>query len=203
MGGRTDMIDAVALTCIGIASSWARPLNDAMGQYEIDTLAREAMFVAQCAHESAGFAVLVENLNYGPAGLLATWPKHFSPEQAVDYAHDPERIANRAYCFRNGNGAEDSGDGWKYRGHGLIQITGRSNYEACGRSFGVNLLESPDDLTDPTYACLSAAWFWRRAGCNQLADAGNFIGTTRRINGGTNGQPDRERWLRKVKGAMQ
>lgn len=196
------MIDAVALTCIGIASSWARPLNDAMGQHEIDSPEREAMFVAQCAEESAGFSALVENLNYGPAGLLATWPKHFSPEQAVDYAHDAERIANRAYCFRNGNGDEDSGDGWRYRGRGLFQITGRGNYARCGMALGVDLIAQPELLEETTYACLSAAWFWRSNGCNELADAGNFAGITRRINGGLNGQEARLAWLRKTQAAL-
>lgn len=197
------MIDGVALMSLGIANSWARPLNDAMGLYEIDTPAREAFFIAQAAHESEGFKTLTENLNYGPAGLLKMWPKHFSPEQAVSYAHDPERIANRAYAFRLGNGDEESGDGWTFRGRGLIQVTGRTNYGKCGVSFGVNLLESPDDLTDPTYACLSAAWFWRSNKLNELADAGNFAATTRRISGGLTGQDDREAWLHKVKAVLQ
>lgn len=196
------MIDPVALTCIGIASSWHRPLNDACGLFEIDSLGREAAFVAQCAHESNGFTVLVENLNYSAAGLLGTFKKYFTPQQATDYARQPERIANRVYANRLGNGNEASGDGWRYRGRGLIQITGLANYRACGRALGVDLVANPALLEDPQHAALSAGWFWQTNGCNELADAADFEALTRRINGGLNGQADRLAWLEKAQAAL-
>lgn len=197
------MITAATLTKLGIdAATWLRPLVDAMGLHAIDTPEREAMFIAQCAHESSGFKRLVENLNYSPQGLLATFPRYFTAAEAVEYAHDAERIASRAYANRMGNGDEASGDGWRYRGRGLIQLTGRANYDRCGRALGIDLLAEPEQLEQPLGAALSAAWFWQTNGCNELADAGAFASITRRINGGNNGQAEREAWLAKVRAAL-
>lgn len=181
---------------------WLQPLNDAMGLYEIDTPGREANFLAQIAHESQAFTHLTENLNYSPAGLLATFPSHFTAADAVAYAHDPERIANRAYADRLGNGDEASGDGFLFRGRGLLQVTGRGMYRRVGGGIGVNLEQNPELLTDPVHAALSAAWFWQHAGCNELADSSDFEGITRKINGGLNGIEDRRQWLAKVEEAM-
>lgn len=196
------MITAAVLTRLGISGGWVAPLNNAMGLHEIDSDARQSMFIAQCAHESDGFERLIENLNYSAHGLLNTFPKYFTPEEAIDFAHDQARIANHVYAKRLGNGDEASGDGFKFRGRGLIQITGRTNYRACGSALGVRLLETPEMLEEQTCAALSAAWFWRSHGCNELADAGNFAGTTRRINGGLNGQEDRVKWLEKTRKAI-
>jgi putative chitinase len=181
---------------------WIGPLNDAMGLYEIDTARREAHFLAQIAHESGAFKHLSENLNYSPAGLLATFPTHFTPAEAVAYAHDAERIANRAYADRLGNGDEASGDGWLFRGRGLLQITGRGMYRRVSGGIGVNVEAAPALLLDPVHAALSAAWFWSRAGCNELADADDFEGITRKINGGLNGLTDRREWLAKAQEAL-
>jgi len=182
--------------------TWLSPLNDALGLYEIDTEVRTAYFLAQVAHESASFTRLEENLNYSPGGLLATWPTHFSPELAIEVAHDPVRIGNIAYANRMGNGDIDSGDGYRYRGRGLIQITGRNGYRRVSGGLGVNVEEDPDKLTEPLYACLSAAWFWRQNRCNEYADAGLFSACTRAINGGLEGEADREALLKVASAAL-
>jgi putative chitinase len=191
----------LAAVC-GAPDLWLSPLNDALGLYEIDTEQRTAYFLAQVAHESANFTQLEENLNYSPAGLLATFPTHFTPAESVDFAHDPERIANRAYANRMGNGDEASGDGYLFRGRGLIQLTGRTAYRRCTGGLGVNVEAAPEKLTEPLYASLSAAWYWRSNGCNELADAGLFSSITRRINGGLTGEPQREALLRTITTAL-
>lgn len=182
------------------AARWHPHVLETAERFDINTVARLSMFLAQCAHESAGFTRLVENLNYRPATLMRVWPKRFpNIEAARKYAHAPEKLANYVYANRAdlGNGDEASGDGWRFRGRGLIQITGRSNYEACGLALGVDLLTSPDILATDRYAALSAGWFWHRRGLNYLADAGEFETVTRRINGGTTGLADRRlRWER-------
>lgn len=205
------MIDGAALVRLGIASSWAQPINDALALYEIDSPERAAPFLAQYAHETGGFTKLVENLNYSAAGLLATFKKYFTPDEATAYARQPERIANRAYANRMGNGDEASGDGWLYRGRGLPMLTGLANYRAFGKAIGVDVLNDPDLLIDPTYAVLAGGWYWASNGLNELADAGDFDQITRRIVGGPpydsagkpiNGQADRLEWLRKVQSAL-
>jgi putative chitinase len=186
------------------APDWYAPLRDACQFFRIDTVVRVAPFLAQCGHESGGFVSLEENLNYSADRLLAVFPKYFrSGEMAAAYARKPQAIANRVYANRMGNGDEASGDGWAYRGGGLIQLTGAENYRRCGDSIGVNLLRAPELVrTNKTYAAISAAWFWADRGCNAYADIGDFEGLTRRINGGLNGLEDRVAWLQKVEGAM-
>ena len=181
---------------------WLIPLNNAMSLYEITTPAREAHFLAQCAHESGGFVHLVENLNYSPHVLLTVFPTHFKPEEAVDFAHDPERIANRVYANRMGNGDEASGDGRAFRGRGLIQLTGRANVTRCGQALGVNLADAPELLEQPVFASLSAAWYWAMRGLNAKADVGDFVGIVKAINGGTEGIEDRAQWLAKAQSAL-
>lgn len=198
------MITARVLGRLGInASLWLKPLLDAAGLYEIDTDERDAMWLAQCCHESGGFQHVAENLNYGPAGLLATFGKRFSATEATQYEHDPERIANRAYANRNGNGDEASGDGWMFRARGPLGLTGRHNYQRASDAIGVNLISDPELVEQPLYGSLSAAWFWRDRGCNELADAGQYQTITRRINGGLNGLASREEWLGRVRAAMK
>jgi putative chitinase len=198
------MIAAATLSALGIdALIWGEPVGRAGEDFYLSTPQREAYWLAQTAHESAGYSRLVENLNYSAAGLLATFRKYFNSASAADYAHHPEAIANRVYANRLGNGDEASGDGWLYRGRGLIQITGKRNYERCGDGLGADLLAEPELLCEPLHAALSAGWFWRTNGCNELADAGAFASVTRRINGGLNGQDDREAWLARVLAAME
>lgn len=184
------------------APDWLVPLQDASELFEIDTPARVAAFLAQCAHESSGFVRLEENMNYSASRLLAVFPRYFTPEQAINYAYHREAIANRVYANRLGNGDEASGDGWKYRGRGLIQLTGATNYRRCGLELKINLHAFPDLLIEPTFAAHSAAWFWHDRGCNDFVDAGDFEGLTRRINGGTIGLEDRIAWLGKVERLM-
>ncbi|MCV4343344.1 glycoside hydrolase family 19 protein [Pseudomonas capsici] len=165
-------------------------LNAAMGKYHVITPLRIAAFIAQTGHESGQLSRVTENLNYGAAGLMATWPNRFDEKTATEYARQPERIANVVYGARLGNNAK--GDGWKYRGRGLIQITGRTNYAACGEALGLDLLNHPELLEQPEHAAMSAAWFWGSNGLNRLADQGDFVKITRRINGGTNGLAERQ-----------
>lgn len=187
------------------SDTWLAPLNDAMTMFEINTASRMKMFLAQVAHESQGFSLSPENMNYSAAGLLDIF-KHnahrFTPQEAADYARQPERIANHIYADMNGNGDEASGDGWLYRGRPLIGLTSRGNYERCGRALGVDLINSPELLETPEYAAKSAAWFWSVNGLNQLADANNFDAITKRINPGMVGQDKRVEWLTKVDGAF-
>lgn len=169
-----------------------QPLNDAMERYKINTPLRMAAFIAQIAHESGHFRFVVENLNYRAETLLKVFPKYYKTmAEANAHARRPERIANRVYGGRMGNGPESSGDGFRYRGRGLIQLTGKSNYEACGKGLGLDLVKSPELLETPAVASLSAAWFWNSRNINAAADARDFVRVTRLINGGTNGLEDR------------
>lgn len=165
-------------------------LNTAMSRYQIVGTKRIAAFVAQVGHESGHLVRLVENLNYSADALRKTWPSRFSAELATTVARKPEQIANIAYGNRMGN--TEQGDGWKYRGRGLIQITGRANYDACGEALALDLINHPELLEKPQHACMSAAWFWASRGLNTLADAGKFDAITQRINGGQNGASDRQ-----------
>lgn len=172
------------------------PLEDACVMFNIDTPERQSMFLAQLAHESAGFERLEENMNYGPGRLLQVFPKYFTPAEAVEFAHDGERIAERVYGGRLGNGPEGAGDGWRYRGRGFIQLTGRGNYRKAGRALVLPFEDDPDLAASPREAAMVAGWYWEEHGCNALADAGKFEQITRVISGGLRGQDDRLAWLR-------
>lgn len=174
----------------GRAQMWAEPLTVAMIGGQIDTRLRICAFLAQIGHESGGLQTMSENLNYSAEGLLKTWPTRFTAATAAACARNPEKIANIVYANRMGNTAP--GDGWKYRGRGPIQITGKNNYLACGKALGIDLVSNPEKLEQPEYAARSAAWFWESNGLNSLADADRFTDITRRINGGTNGMEDRK-----------
>jgi len=184
------------------AGPWAPALSAAAERFDISTPARLAAFIAQTAHESANFKRLVENLNYSAEGLRKTWPSRFDAETAAAYARQPERIANRVYANRIGNGDEASGDGWRFRGRGPIQITGRENYHKCGAALGLPLLIRPQLLEERDAGALSAAWFWATHGCNGIADTGDFTALTKRINGGTHGLQDRTRIWSRAKAAL-
>ena len=138
-------------------------LNELMSKYGISSFEDQADFIANIGHESGDLARIVENLNYSAKGLLNTFKKYFKTEaEANAFARQPEKIANRVYCNRMGNGTEASGDGWRYRGRGLIQITGKENYRNCGRALGIDLVSNPDLLCDPRYAVESACWFYTK-----------------------------------------
>lgn len=185
------------------AARWLPHVLEAAARFDFAEPRRLAMWLAQCAHESLGFSVLVENLNYSAEALRRTWPTRFPDVATANaYARKPERIANRAYGGRMGNGPEDSGDGWRFRGRGLIQLTGRDNYRACGAALSVDLEADPDLLAAERYAALSAGWFWDSRALNAFADAGDVAGVTRKINGGTIGLVDRMARWEKAKRAM-
>ena len=178
-------------------------LDAGMRRFEITTPARIAAFAAQLAHESGQLQRWTENLSYRWQRLRQVFPKYFpSDAEARPFDRKPERIANRVYASRMGNGPEASGDGWRYRGRGPIQLTGKDNYRACGQGIGVDLVEDPDRLATPEPGCLAAAWFWARNGLNALADAGDFVTITRRINGGLNGLAERREFWERAKAAF-
>ena len=175
------------------ADKWVPWLNMTMLTYEITTPQRQAMFLAQLAHESGSFKHVSENLNYSAEALRRVFKKYFlTDELALEYARKPEKIANRVYANRMGNGEESSGDGWKYRGRGLIQLTGLNNYTAFSLAADNNALINPDSVAEPELAAMSAGWFWDTNGLNKLSDTGDVRAATRRINGGFNGLADRE-----------
>jgi putative chitinase len=179
-----------ALTALGIDSKWEEPLQATFDKYEINNARRQSAFLGQCAHESGNFKTLQENLRYSAVSLMKVWPSRFpNLEVANQYASNQEKIANKVYSGRMGN--TEDGDGWKYHGRGLIQLTGKENYERCGLAINVDLLSDPDLLLDPRYAAMSAGWFWNKKGLNELADAQEHGQITKRINGGTLGLDDR------------
>lgn len=165
-------------------------LQSVITRFEINTPRRLAHFLSQCGHESGGFKRTVENLNYSAEGLLRTFPRHFTTELAAQYARQPERIANRVYRSRMSNGDEASGDGWRFRGRGYIQLTGRANYTAFNRFVTDDVVANPD-LVATRHPLLSAGWFWHTNKLNALADVGTVEQVTRRVNGGTHGLDDR------------
>jgi putative chitinase len=170
---------------------WHHAMEQCLPDYDINTPRRIAAFVAQCAHESGGFRFLTENLNYRAESLVKTWPRYFNAGNAGSYARNPQRIANRAYANRMGNGDEASGDGWRFCGRGLIQLTGRSNYQAFADSIETDINDIPDYLATFEGAVQSACWFWETNNLNKWADLGDIVTLTKRINGGTLGLDDR------------
>ncbi|MGN8259526.1 glycoside hydrolase family 19 protein [Pseudomonas sp. SMSB3] len=171
-----------------VAGAFLPALNRAMVRWRIDSLVRQAAFLAQVAHESGQLRNLVENLNYSAEALVRTWPSRFTAQTAAAYARQPEKIANKAYGGRMGNGPEASGDGWRFRGRGLLQVTGRSNYREAGAGLGLPLEEEPDLLEQAEHAAQSAAWWWAKNGLNQLADAGRIRDIGSIINTGQPGK---------------
>jgi putative chitinase len=192
------------------AEKWVDAVAAACQEFNINTPQRIAGFLSQCAHESGGFERLQENLNYSADGMAGIWPKRFAvlgPDKkpikkdgknqpnkfALALHRKPEMIANVVYSGRMGNGPTESGEGWKYRGRGLKQLTGKDNHRACSEGLGVDLVENPDLLLEPIYAARSAAWFWSANKCNVFADAKDIEGLTKRINGGLIGIDDRKK----------
>lgn len=183
---------ANALAKLKIAIDWAEPLEEVFQRYEINTPLRQAAFIGQCAHESANFKTLEENLNYSAEGLMKIWPSRFPTlEAAQPYHRNPEKIANKVYGGRMGNGTEETGDGWLYHGRGLIQLTGKDNYKMAGDALDMDFVHSPDYVLVPKYAALTAGWFWNKRGLNKEADAQDYTAMTRKINGGVIGLDDR------------
>lgn len=176
---------------------WHNALSQLLPEYQIDTPQRIAAFIAQCAHESAGFTALKENLNYRAPTLRKIFPKYFpTDELAQQYASLPnkqEAIANKVYANRMGNGTEESGDGYRFCGRGLIQLTGRDNYSWFAASLSISVEEASEYLQTFEGAAQSACWFWETNGLNRWADAGDILTLTKKINGGTIGLEDRKK----------
>lgn len=172
-----------------------------MEKFEINTPLRMAHFLGQCAHESWGFTAVRENLNYSAAALHKTFKKYFPTLQSAEaYARQPEKIANFVYANRIGNGPVESGDGWRYRGRGYIQLTGKANYREFDRFVDDDIVTNPD-LVATKYPLTSAAWFWHMRGLNKLADTGatelEITKITKKVNGGFNGLQDRIKYFNK------
>ncbi|OOW00546.1 glycoside hydrolase family 19 protein [Pseudomonas sp. MF4836] len=172
-----------------VAGFFVPALNAAMTRFKINSPVRMAAFIAQVGHESGQLTRMVENLNYSADRLQVVWPNRFDAALAAQVARKPEQIANIAYGGRMGNALP--GDGWKYRGRGLIQLTGANNYRAAGVALGLDLVNHPELVEKPETAALVAGWFWHSNGLNELADSGQFAKITRTINGGLTGQADR------------
>lgn len=186
-----------------LAGRWIPHVEESGERFDfLEPPIRLAMWVAQCGHESMSFSRLVENLNYSAEALLRTWPTRFTAASARAMERQPERIANHVYASRMGNGPPESGDGWRYRGRGLIQLTGKQNYKAAGLALGVDLVAQPELLATERYAALSAGWFWASRGLNLLADAADVEAVTKRINGGTHGLADRAARFQRAREAL-
>jgi len=182
--------------CVGgnppYAEQWYDALCQILPDYEIDTPQRLAAFLAQTAHESGGYRAIKENLNYRAVTLRKVFPKYFpTDELAAQYAGKPEMIANKVYGNRMGNGDEASGDGYRYCGRGLIQLTGKDNYTRYAQSLEISVEEAGEHLITFEGCVQSAAWFWEANNLNQWADKGDILTLTKRINGGTIGLEDR------------
>lgn len=183
------------------ASQFAMYFTQWSDRFGIDTPARAAAFLAQVAHECSELNTLTENLNYSAEGLLKVFPKYFTRSNVGLYARNPQKIGNRVYANRMGNGSEGSGDGYRYRGRGCIMITGRQNYKAYADSQYCNgdLMGHPEWLAQMPGALKSAMWYWQKRGLNKYADKGDFEGLTKAINGGYNGLTDRKKYYERAR----
>jgi putative chitinase len=175
-----------------VIQKYVDDLNAVMEFYEINNKKRISMFLAQVGHESGGLRTIKENLNYSADRLKVIFPKYFRGVDPSGYARNPEKIANRVYASRMGNGDENSGDGYRYCGRGLIQLTGKSNYQAFAQDMGMTLEEATEWMSTEEGACWSAGWFWDSRELNQVADKGDVLTATKKINGGTIGLEDRK-----------
>jgi len=200
---------------------WLQPIIETCVEFEINTEKRVAAFLAQTSHESGGYTMLTENLNYRAATLAACWPNRFAelgankkPKRdakgaliptkvALSIEKKPELIANMVYSSRMGNGLPQSGDGWKYRGRGLKQLTGKDNYKRCGDALNLDLVNNPDLLLEPLPAARSAGWFWKVNNLSPLADASDIKGMTKKINGGYIGLEARQALFDKIMAAIK
>ena len=185
-------VTAEQLAQLHIGPQWVDALNATFERFYINNKVQQAAFIGQCGHECGNFKVLEENLNYRAETLMRLWPKRFPTlEVANQYARNPKKIANMVYANRMGNRDEASGDGYRFRGRGCIQLTGHSNYFHAGKALGVDFVKEPDLVATPQYAALTAGWFWSTHDCNRLAEIQDWKGLTKKINGGHIGLDDR------------
>lgn len=175
-----------------ISPEWEAPLNEAFERFGIVTKNQQACFIGQLSHECGHFKILEENLNYRAETLMKLWPKRFpNLDFANQYAKNPKKIANMVYSNRMGNRDEASGDGYRFRGRGCIQLTGHANYFHAGQALGIDFVMEPDLVATPRYAAQTAGWFWKTHNCNNSAESLDHLGLTKKINGGTIGLNDR------------
>jgi len=195
------MVNADQLRQLHIDPSLVDPFNETFQRFGILTPAQQASWIGQCGHECGNFRILEENLNYRAPTLLKLFPKTpkrqwgFTPEEAAAYEKQPQRIANRIYSNRMGNRDEASGDGFRFRGSGFLQLTGMSNFFHAGQALGVDFVMQPELVRTPMYAAQTAGWFWQTHKLNQYADSGDILTMTKRINGGTIGLEDRKKHI--------
>ena len=198
-GSKSLTVDKLRAALPQAPDVWLAALCSLPCRWEINSTARQAAFIGQLAHESMQFQHLSERLSYSVERLMAVWPRRFPTiASARPYARNPVGLANKVYADRLGNGNEASGDGYRFRGCGPIQITGRANYEAAGAAIGVDLITEPSLLLTPRVGLDSAGWFWKSNGLNELADARDYVQMTKRINGGLHGLEDRIAWMLKL-----
>jgi putative chitinase len=189
-----DQLDA-----LGIDHKWLGPLEQVFAKYDISTPLRQAAFIGQCQHESVNFTKLEESLYYTAPRLMTVWPSRFSNlEQAQQYAANPEKLGEKVYGHRADLGNTEDGDGFKFHGRGIIQLTGRTLYDNCGKAIGFDLINQPQLLVEPNCAAMSAGWFWNKKGLNALADSSDYDTMTKRINGGLLGLDDRKAKIAKA-----
>jgi len=197
------MLNAEKLAKLHISADWVDPLNETFERFGIVTHNQQAMFIGQASHESGNFKLLEENLNYKAATLMRIWPKRFPTlEKANEYSGNPRKIANSVYSSRMGNRDENSGDGWRFRGRGIFQLTGHSNVFHAGKALGVDFVKDPDLIASPKYAALTAGWFWSTHNLNTPADALDYTKVTKIINGGTIGLDDRIKHVQQALAVM-
>ena len=190
------MVNNEQLKQLGIGPEWEVALNTTFQRFDLSNPLRQAAFIGQCSHECGNFKVLQENLNYRAATLMKLWPKRFPTlEIANAYAGNAKKIANMVYSNRMGNRDENSGDGYRFRGRGCIQLTGHANYYHAGQACGVDFVMEPDLVATPQYAALTAGWFWDTHKLNQYADSRDYKMMTKKINGGFIGLADREKHI--------
>jgi len=195
------MVSPEQLRQLHIDPALADPFNETFQRFGIVTPAQQASWIGQCGHECGNFRILEENLNYRAPTLLKLFPKTpkrqwgFTPEEAAAYEKQPQKIANRIYGNRMGNRDEASGDGWRFRGSGFLQLTGMSNFHHAGQALGADFIMQPELVRTPKYAAMTAGWFWQTHKLNQYADSGDILTMTKRINGGTIGLEDRKKHI--------
>lgn len=195
------MVSSEQLQRLHINPSLADVFNETFDRWGITTARQQACFIGQCGHESGNFTKLEEGLSYSAERLMKIWPKRFpTMEVAQRYARNPKALANNVYANRMGNRDEASGDGWRFRGSGWVQLTGHANFFHAGKALGVDFVKEPDLVRTPKYAALTAGWYWATHGCNEAAETGvpldgngemTWISLTKKINGGTVGLADR------------
>jgi putative chitinase len=198
------MVNANQLQRLKIGPEWVDPLNETFERFGIVSARQQAGFIGQCGHECGNFKVLEENLNYRAATLMKLWPKRFPTQEIANaYEKNPKKIANMVYSNRMGNRDESSGDGYRFRGRGCIQLTGHANYFHASKALGVDFVMDPDLVGTPKYAALTAGWFWSTHKCNELAEVQDWIGLTKKINGGTIGLADRIKHINEAHDVLQ